>query len=198
MRSRGTSMCWIYKKIQSAFSFSDYDMKLLQYSLEAIFGEISKCIILFIYFFSVHKTFEFLVTLCLLLLLRSNTGGLHMKHYLSCLIVTFIFFYLTIMILPEFFPVNRPEICIMLFLCIIINLQIGPVHAKFIKHPNLLLVKKGRIQSSGVLLCCLLLALVLPISNYLIIGFWTVILQTLQLIAAKCQEVIKYGRQNKT
>lgn len=175
----------ILHKIQTTYSFSDREIGVLKYGIEIILGELSKCLIMLIYFYAMHKTSEYLAALILLLLLRSNMGGLHMKHYWSCFLLTFAFMNTAIIILPSLVTLSKPEICLILLLCIAIGLQIGPVHAKFIRNPNSLLIRKGRMQASYILILYLSAVLILPVSKYVVIGFWIIVLQTIQLIIAK-------------
>lgn len=187
----------ILEKIQTTYAFSNREIGLMKYGIEAILGEISKCLIMLIYFYAIHKTSEYLAALILLLLLRGNMGGLHMKHYWSCFLLTFIFMNAAVVILPNLFTISRLEICLILLICIVIGLQIGPVHAKFIRNPNYLLIRKSRMQASYILILCLIAALLLPLSEYVIVGFWIIVLQTIQLIIAKGREMITYEKQIK-
>lgn len=187
----------ILHKIQTTYSFSDHEIGVLKYGIEIILGELSKCLIMLIYFYAVHKTPEYLAALILLLLLRSNMGGLHMKHYWSCFLLTFIFMNAAVIILPFLVTLSKSEICLILLLCIVIGLQIGPVHAKFIRTPNSLLIRKARIQTSYILILYLSAVVILPVSKYVVIGFWIIVLQTFQLIIAKGKEMITDEKQIK-
>ena len=182
----------ILNKLQTTYSFSEREISLIRYGIEAVLGEISKCLLMLAYFHILGYTLEFLVGLTILLLLRRNTGGLHMKHYWSCFLFTFVFMNIAILILPAFVTISKVEMCLILLLCIVITLQIGPVHAKFIKNPNELLIKKSKLQVSYILTIYLVITIFLPINKYLCIGFWVILLQTIQLIIAKNKEVKLY------
>ena len=82
----------IWDLLKTNYKFSNYEIRLVRYSLLAIFSELSKFLILFFIFSMLKRELAFVTAVIVLLILRSNMGGIHFKHYLSCLFFTFMFF----------------------------------------------------------------------------------------------------------
>ena len=68
----------------------EYEKKMNEYYLKCFLLEFSKICIFFIFFSLLGLIPEYLIALLSLMLLRSNGGGLHYKHYISCLAVSFL------------------------------------------------------------------------------------------------------------
>lgn len=80
------------------YAFTDYQTAQLQHLVKIFLSEFSKLIFLGIFF--KNKLDIFLIGIGILLLLRTSTGGLHCKTYLSCFLFSFLFMSLSIQILP--------------------------------------------------------------------------------------------------
>lgn len=186
----------LLNKLQTTYSFSDREISLIRYGIQTLWGELSKCMIMFIYFHTINQTLEFFVGSFILLLLRRNTGGLHMKHYWSCFFFSFLFMNAAVLLLPAAITVTKAEICFLTLFCTVITWRIGPVHVKFLKNPNNLLIKKGRRCAICILFLYWTIAILSPVSKHLVIGFWVILLQTIQLMIAKYKEVHFYEEQN--
>ena len=72
-------------------TFSSYELELLRYLYLCITYDVSKFLILFLFFSFFHLGKEFCIEIFFLTSLRNFFGGLHYKHYVSCFIFTFIF-----------------------------------------------------------------------------------------------------------
>ncbi len=174
----------IWNKIKDSYGYSDYEIKLMQYTITAIVSEISKFLILLVFFSSISKTHEFLTAIIVLLLLRCNTGGLHFKHYSSCLLVTFLLILLSTCILPLVLQPNMLATLVLLLVCIIINYQIGPIQSVSRPAPDHNLYIRSKINSFTFVFLYLILAYIIQNHPLIMIGFWTIILQTMQLVFA--------------
>lgn len=64
-------------KIQKMYGYSDYEMALIKYSVTAMLSEISKIVILSIFYLFIGKFDLFVAFLALLIFLRINGGGYH-------------------------------------------------------------------------------------------------------------------------
>lgn len=179
----------LLKKIQGIYGYSDYEIAVIKYVLTAIFSEISKLIILGIFYFIIGKFSLFIISFILMCLLRINCGGYHCKHYLTCLLLTFVVSYLSIVLMPNYCIPNTSIMLIILTICLFINFFVGPVASPFRPAPNSLLLKHCRNNGFMTIFIFTLLVSIFNtnylIINYLIVGFWTIILHTSQLIIAK-------------
>lgn len=173
-----------WDKIKILYGYSDYEIKLIQYTIIAILSEVSKFIILLIFFSSISKTCEFFTAITVLLLLRCNAGGFHFKHYFMCLFATFILLLLSVCILPQIFSLGILPIMFFLFICIILNYIIGPIPASNKPFPDYALIIRSKINSFTFIFLYLILAYIIQNHPLITVGFWTIILQTLQLVFA--------------
>lgn len=171
-------------KIQDTYDFSDFEIAKMNYTLTVFLYEISKFILLTIFFSSIGYLKEYFISICILLPLRSICGGLHMNHYLSCLVCTFLFFCIPILVLNQI-TLAQPIQVLTLILSTFTVYLIGPVPSE--KRP-LMSEKRYRIVRS---LSCSLMFLnsiilvcfqAFPYRN---LWYWLVILQAVQLIAAR-------------
>ena len=162
---------------------STEDKAKLNYFFLCLLYEGSK-ILLFLAFFTItHHLRGFLYSLLILLPLRIISGGLHFKHYLSCLAFSFGYFYLVNIPLSNLIPGYKSTLFI-LCICILINIYIGPVTSD--TRPTLSLDHKKRSQINIALVTIyhtLLTALFYetPLAPT---GFWTIVLHSMQLIIA--------------
>ena len=182
-------MSTISSKIQKMYGYTDYEMAVIKYSITALSSEVSKLIILSIFFAMVGK-FNFFVTASILLIfLRLNSGGYHCKHYTTCLLLTAVVLSSAILLLPLISIPNFSIILSVLTLCLFITYHLGPVPSPFRPEPDDV---KLRRCNNNCFLTIFFFIIIVSIFNsnaiirpYLIVGFWTVILHTLQLIIAK-------------
>ncbi len=171
----------MYKYIQDTYKFSDYQMKILRFFFVTTFSEISKFVIvglLFINCIPLYIWATFILHIC-----RSSTGGIHCKSYLSCLITSAGFMVLSIYILP-LFPIDQLIQLILLFICVLACYNIAPIVSDI--HAPLKKEAPSRLkQSISVFIFIYFLCIyIFPQNSYLCVGFWVIILNSLQLIVA--------------
>ncbi|MCI8957253.1 MAG: accessory gene regulator B family protein [Eubacterium sp.] len=176
-------------RIQKMYGYTDYEMAVIKYSITALFSELSKIFILSILYLYIEKFNFFIVSCVLLIFLRKNGGGYHCKHYITCLLLTAFISTAAIVLLPLINIPNFSIILLTLIICLFTNYFIGPVSSPFRAEPNALLIKRCK---NNVFLTIFIFIIIVSIFNsnivirpYLIVGFWTIILHTLQLIVAK-------------
>ena len=160
---------------------------VLCWGLKIFFSETSKFIILFILFTILNRKKEFLFATIILSLIRCNMGGLHYITYYGCFTVTLIVYITSIIIFPAIIRLNPQTIIMLLNICIILNIIIGPVI-----NPTRPLLDKANVNKIkckvGILLLLYnLLAYLLTFNIYIQCGIWIIMEQTLQLAIAKIQ-----------
>lgn len=167
--------------------FTPYQIRTIEYFFRCVISEISKLAIMLLIYLIVGISGRLVWVLCFLLPIRCFTGGIHMKHYWSCFGLTFGIILLSSIILPGYVPLyfNLHSCILMLMVCLFIMLAIGPVPSSNRPFP-----KEAVIVKSKKFTFILMVAAMVVIAFYwnhaiAAIGFWTIMLQTLQLIIGK-------------
>lgn len=167
--------------IQKRYGFTDYQIAQLKYTFTILFSESSKFVL--ISFFYHNQLGTYFYALVLLGFLRLSTGGLHAKTYWGCFLMSFMFFYLAINLLP-LINVPKAAMAILLVGCMAAIYCIGPVASVFRTQPEGSMKKRLIAQSLIVIFIHLVLFCTLD-SRLFTVGSWIIILQTGQLMAAK-------------
>jgi len=84
-------------------SLTKTDLLKIQYTLQVILGDIIKFIIIFLIFLALNQVPLFLLSFIILISIRPLGGGAHCKTFISCLIVSILYF-IIIMLFSNFFP----------------------------------------------------------------------------------------------
>ena len=79
--------------LKKQYQFTDYQIAQLQYVWKTLASEISKLLIMGIIFSDRLGIYAVAVTI--MVLLRTATGGLHCKKYISCFLVSFSYMFLS-------------------------------------------------------------------------------------------------------
>ena len=161
-----------------------YKKKLIKYFLLCILSEGSKIILYGLFFFRIHLFTEFLFALIILLFLRTNGGGLHFKHYTTCLIFSFLVFVASIF-LGIYVNPNRIIAIFILIVSIPVCYWCVPITSNNRPEPSDKLIKKSKRNTLITLSAYLMSVCILPMSRYLGILVWIVIIHILQLLLAK-------------
>lgn len=187
-------MTWLMNWIQNEYNFSNYQIRLIRYTLTAILYDVSKVILFAAYFYYTNQLVDFLFAIVPLILLRTQTGGLHLRHYWSCLLFSFAYIYTTINILPDLIFVQPLLVYIILLLCALTAYYIGPTSLKKTSASEAY-IKKAKIQTFQAIFAIAILFFIFPDNHYLLISFWNVVLHTLQLAITKLLREVKYHEE---
>ena len=165
-------------------NLSSYDKAKLNYFFSCILYEGSKILLFLVFFAMTQHVKGFLYSVLILLPLRIISGGLHFKHYLSCLAFSFAYFYLVTIPLKTIMPCFEATL-IILSICILTNYKIGPI----ISHSRPVLSQEKISQSKFYILIATVYDLILTAlffeTQLAPVGFWTIVLHSVQLIIAK-------------
>lgn len=173
--------------IQKAYGeLSEKEKQAIYWGYKLIGTELSKFIILLIIFIIIGKWGEFLISIAMLLPLRCNIGGLHFKTYRTCLLVTFSIFIVAIIILPKFI-LTKVKVILLMFLCLILTLIIGPIINPTRPSLSKFQIKKSKKRAAIIFVIYTILYCIFPDNQYIICGIWITIEQTIQLLLAKIQ-----------
>ena len=91
----------IHDYLKNNYGYSDFQIGQIRYTIISILSDVSKLIIMGIFFILTDYFFQYLAAIATLLVLRTCTGGLHFKHYFSCLALSFFLLYIGICQLPK-------------------------------------------------------------------------------------------------
>ena len=181
----------IYNYLHNTLGYSQYEIKQIRYTVVSVLSELSKLFLMGIFFFVTKEFLLYLFAITILLFLRTCTGGLHCKHYFSCLILSFFIIYLSTNILPNI-HLQKPLYFIGLLLCVIVNYLLAPIVSCYHPLPNKKQIQKSKRQSFIIIIIYAGAIFVIPTNLYITTGFWIIMLQSFQLILAK-----KLGRRGK-
>lgn len=185
------AMDHLMAKVQTEFEYTDYQIKLIRYALTSILYDVSKALIFLVYFAWTGRLFEYLCALVPMILLRTKTGGLHMRTYWSCFFFSFLYLETAITILPALIPIHELLVYPILITCAIITYKIGPVTLQKKPMPDEILTKKLKIQSFQVVGLVGIMYFLFRGHSYLEASFWVVVLHTIQLTITKLIKEVK-------
>lgn len=169
------------KLINQSKEIPEHQKKLAIFHFKCWLYDGSKFLIFLVFFFLIQRLDMYLYAFIIMLPLRLNTGGLHFKHYWSCFL--FSFGYMLIVTIP-LADIRLPYgiSILLLFLCVIINCSIGPICSA--SRPVLPQQEIIKYRQKGALLTCydILLTILFWHTHLAPVGFWAIILHSMQLI----------------
>lgn len=169
-------------QLKEKYNLSNYQIAQLSFLCKTFSSEISKIFIMGVIFYKQLPLYLF--ALLTMLILRCTTGGLHFYTYTGCLLTSIIYIGISIKLLPTVtIPLNIK--ILLLLLCIIVCNYIGPVPSKYRPPYSQGLIKKYKTIVSTFIFIFTLILYIIPESTYLTVGFWIIILHSLQLLIAK-------------
>lgn len=169
--------------LKSTYELSNYQIAQIFFLFKTIFSEVSKILIMGFLFH--EKLPLYIFALFVLIFLRSFMGGIHFYTYLKCLVGSALYLGFSIYILPNI-PIELYLQIILLLLSILICNYIGPVTSIYRPESckrHFALCKK--LATTFILLYILILYIMPENNPYLCVGFWVIMLHSLQLIIAK-------------
>ncbi len=170
----------ILNHIRSLQTYNETDIDRMRYSLQSLLWEIEKVIILFVLFTILGYQTDYLVALIILLTIRTNAGGYHSQNNLSCLVTTFLFFFLSVILLP-LVPLNKIGMLLISGFSLMTSLLIAPL----LSLEKLNIFKKKDIITKKIMTIILTsfwLAAVFFFHIYESIIIWIILLQNIQLL----------------
>lgn len=178
----------LMNRIAQLHDFTDYELKLIRFYITGLLYDISKMLIIGLFFCYIGKFAEFLSTLIPLLLLRTKTGGYHLKTYWTCLLASFLYFILTILVLPAAVPLRMTWMQTILLICMWSIYNIGPISSNREIHPDKAQLHRIHVASFQIVFLISVLLFLFPKIQYLTASFWTVVLHSIQLIITKMKK----------
>lgn len=173
------------KHLKDTYHLSNYQISQIFFLFKTLASEVSKILIMGILF---HNQLSlYLFALVIMLFLRSAMGGLHFYTYAGCLIVSVLYIWLAVYVLPHITVGSYLQIAALL-VCILICNYIGPIISKY--RPDVCKERFNQCKKFITLFIFLyaLILYIIPENKYLYVGFWVIILHSLQLIVAKIRK----------
>lgn len=166
--------------LQNKYNYTDYQLQQLQWLFITVFAELSKMFFLFLYFYYFKQINLYLWALAIFWIMRFNGGGLHCKTYWGCFLFSFMYMIFAIQILPNI-PLAKIIYILCFTICITISVTIGPVPSKFKKHLSQDKLSCYKMTLFQIELLYFIIMIIFPESQYLIVGFWIIMIHTLQM-----------------
>lgn len=108
--------------------YTRYQVQKIIYVIKTLSADISKVIIMGIFF---HNHFlSYIIAMTVLFLLRSYSGGIHNNTYIGCFITSLTYMFLSIIMLPMV-EISFTFKIVLLTACMVICEWIGPVTSKY-------------------------------------------------------------------
>lgn len=171
--------------LKKNYDLSNYQIAQISFFFKTILSEVSKILIMGFLFHSRLPLYIF--ALFIMIVLRSFMGGLHFYTYLRCLSSSVIYLGLAVYVLPHLSISPCPQF-ILLLLSILVCTYIGPITSKYRPESCKRHFTKYKRLAIGFILLYTLILYITPGNNpYLYVGFWVIMLHSLQLIIAKIQ-----------
>ncbi len=161
---------------------------LLLFYLKGTLSDLSKALIFFILFFLLGFHREFAWGLFFFVSFRVYSGGIHCKTYFLCLVLSLLLlssgiFLGSLLFLPK--PVST--CCSML--CGIITCILSPIQAPTRPTPSKDFIRTVKIKEA-IIICIFVVAHISTTTNKPVnIGFWLLVIHTIQLYIAYKKEV---------
>lgn len=175
----------IKKYLKDTYQISNYQIAQIEFLFKTFLSEFSKIAIMGILF---HKFLGlYFFALCIMLYLRTSTGGLHFYTYFGCLAGSTLYMGLAVILFPHIVFSSYLKISALL-ISILICYRIGPVVSKYRPDPSPQKIRQCKnITCTGIFIYALI-TYIIPENQYIIVGFWVIILHSLQLPVAKIRK----------
>ena len=162
---------------------SPREQKFIIFKLKCIMYDLSKFIVMSLFFYYIGHLTQYLFAVLVSIPLRTQSGGLHFKHYWSCFLFSFGYFTIIICVLGKILLPCSLFLLLMLF-CSIINFCLSPIQSA--TRPLLSDVKRQAIKKKSYIITiyCAVVILIFYQTSFASVGYWTIILHSLQLLIA--------------
>lgn len=171
--------------LREKYRLTAYQAAQISFVCKTLGSELSKLLFMGILFHNYLPYYFF--SLFVMLILRCLMGGLHFYTYWGCLASSILYVICAIYVLPN---ISLPSYLQLITLATSIGIcyLIGPVISKYRPDACRKHFKRNINYACKFIFFYALLLYVIPENNYSIIGFWVIILHSIQLLAAKIYE----------
>lgn len=175
-------------KVYKAKILSNEDIRKMKYSMQVIWNEVTKLIILLFLFMLLDKVNLFIFSVGILFSIRVLSGGLHFKGSLICLMATLCFFSLVLLVLPNLIVLSLNLAIVLMAISTIIIYSFSPIPSSFRPIVNQKRKRTLKYLSAFTTLIWILILfkfVFLYNKDFFDCGIWTITIQAFQLIIGK-------------
>ncbi len=180
-----------YNWLKRKFCSADCRVKFSHHFIISFFSEISKFIIMGIFFYVTGRLPYYLWGICLLSVLRFYGGGPHCKTYMGSLLSSFAYMLVCVQILSSF-SVSRLFQLILLSAAIITAYRIAPIPSVYRPIPAEERPRQCKLQLYIVIFLYDVLVFICPQNLFMLTGFWVIMVHTVHLAATYLKK--EYGQ----
>ena len=174
--------CSIVNKLSKNGEYTSDEIEKMVYSLMMIITDGSKLVILMVLYLLLDYGVEFIILFILTILLRINIGGFHLKKYLSCLLLSGIYFY--ILIYLNNIDIRFIQLVTTSIICLLILIIFAPVIPP--QRQGVRSLNKNRLKAKGSFFSSIYIIIYIVKDNYYTqLGVWVVIIQTILILILK-------------
>ncbi len=177
--------------LKTKHNLSSYQIAQITFLFKSLGSELSKLLLMGLLFHD--RLGMYLFALAVMMCLRCSTGGLHFYTYIGCLAASVLYLWMSIYLLPHVEIMMALKL-VLLSVCIFICHYIGPVTSKYRPAFTSAQLKRYSAFTCRFIFFFALGTYIIPENPYMIIGFWVIILHSIQLIMGKIR---KKGVENK-
>lgn len=159
------------------------EQKLLIFRIKCFLYDISKLILFLAFFAIIHQLSSFIFAFLIFYPIRQISGGLHFKHYFSCLVFSFVYMILVVAALSPL-TLELAVVVPILAVCATVIYAIGPIRPP--SRPALSKQEFAEQRRKAFSIVCYEAVLIVLFFDSALAsaGYWTIILHTLQLVMA--------------
>lgn len=172
----------IKQQLKEKHHLSNYQIAQLTFLVKTLFSEVSKTLIMAVIFYNQLPNYFF--ALLIMIILRCSTGGIHFYTYAGCLTTSILFLWLGVVLLPNI-EIPLSFRLILLLLSIFSCYYVGPIPSKYRPTYDKQFINRCKRISAFFIFFYTIILYIMPESQFLIVGFWIIILHSMQLIIAK-------------
>ncbi|MBE5954201.1 MAG: hypothetical protein E7257_08615 [Lachnospiraceae bacterium] len=167
----------------STAKLSKREKAILLFYLKGTLSDLSKALIFFFIFYSLGFHKEFFYGLFFFVAFRVNSGGIHCKTYLFCFLLSLLLLSSGI-ILGSLIYLPKAYSILISMVCGFITCNLSPVQAATRPKASRDFIIRARIKEAMVIGIFILVLLTTETNQPINIGFWLLIIHTLQLYVA--------------
>lgn len=164
-------------------NLSSKEQKLIIFQLKCLLYDLSKFIVMFLFFYFTGNLDKYLFAVMVSIPLRTQSGGLHFKHYWSCFLFSFGYFSVIICFLSSII-LPRSFFLMLMALCSVTNYFLSPVLSPSRPPLSAEEIQSVKQRAFIITICCALVILLLYHTPFASAVCWTIILHSLQLLIA--------------
>ena len=171
---------------------SPKEQKFMTFRIKCMLYDMSKVILFVAFFAAIHQLDSFVYAFLIFFPVRQVSGGLHFKHYASCLIFSFVYMYAAVVLLAPI-KLALAAVIPILAICATVIYMIGPILAPTRPALTKQEFAERRLKAFKIICYEIVLTILFFNSDLASAGYWTIILHTMQLMIAWIIKNFKEG-----